>query len=128
MAKVAVSAVRATSFRPSRSQSKPAWEIRAKGLSRLQPNRSSGPQPSASARAAQPSSMNRPQSSINRNHRLGGTSQGGQAGSSRASASAQTLGAQPSYSAMAARSSSASNQGKFALETPETVETPETSG
>src|SRR5205085_5109607 len=84
-------------------------EIRANGLSRLQPNRSSGPQPSASARAAQPSSMNRPQSSINRNHRLGEMSQGGgRAGSSRASASAHSRGAPPSYSAMAARSSSGS--------------------
>ena len=101
----AVSAVRARSFRPSRSQSKPAWEVRANGLSRLQPNRSSGPQPSASARAAQPSSMNRPQSSMNRNHRVGGTSQGGWAGSSRASASAQARGAPPSYWMVAARSS-----------------------
>ena len=55
-------------------------------------------------------SRNRPQSSMKRNHRVGGISQGGQAGSSRAKASAQTLGAPPSRSAMAARSSSASSQ------------------
>jgi hypothetical protein len=110
VAKTTVSAVRARSFRPSRSQSKPAWDIRANGLSRLQPNRSSGPHPSASARAAQPSSRNRPQSSMKRNHRVGGISQGGQAGSSRARASAQTLGAPPLCSAMAARSFRAAPQ------------------
>src|SRR5262249_27425173 len=43
-------------------------------------------------------------------HRFDGTSAGGLLRSSRASASAQTRGAPPSYSAMAARSSSASAQ------------------
>ena len=57
------------------------------------------------AQLAQPSSRNRPQSSMKRSHRVGGMSHGVRAGSSRASASAQALGAPPSYSITLARSS-----------------------
>ena len=79
--------------------------MRAKGRSRSQPNKSSGPQPKAAARSAQPPSRKRPQSSMKRSQRRGGTSPGGLLGSSRANASAHARGAPPSYSTMAARSS-----------------------
>ena len=95
----------ASSFWPSSNQTRPARLKRANGLARSQPNKSRGVQPSASAQGAQPSSRNRPQSSINRSPRSGGMSQGGQAGSSRASASAQVRVIPPSYSMRAARPS-----------------------
>ena len=116
VAMAAVSAVRASSFRPSINHDRPARSNRADGLMRSQPNKSSGLQPSASARSAHPSSRNRPQSSIKPSHRFGETSQGAQAGSSRASASAQRREAPPSYSATAARSSSASPHSEYFIE------------
>ncbi len=73
-------------------------------LDRSRTNRAA-PNREDSARGPQPLSRNRPQSSMNCSHRLGGVSQGGFAGSSRASASAQVRVIPPSYSMMAARSS-----------------------
>jgi hypothetical protein len=103
------SACTSTTRAPSPDHKGPAFSHVTSGRAESVPKISVACQPSAAASAAQ-RSRNVPIASMTARHRRSGTPAGGRSGSSRAKPSAQTRGILPSFSAIAARSASASPQ------------------